>query len=79
MDRQAQIRRVVAEIAGKPVEVDMDESLFNSGLLDSFALVTLVHGLEKEFAIKIPDSDFIPQRFDSISRIERYLAGFLKN
>ncbi len=79
MARQAQIRRVIAEVAGKPVEVDMDESLFESGLLDSFALVTLINGLEKEFAIKIPDSDLVPQRFDSISRIERYLAGFLKN
>ncbi len=79
MDRQNQIRRVIAKINGKAVGVDVEESLFEAGLLDSFALVTLVAGLEKEFAIKIPDSDLIPQRFDSISRIERYLAGFLDN
>ena len=79
MDRQGQIRKVIEQVAGKPVEVNVDESLFESGLLDSFALVTLVNELEKEFAIKIPDSDLIPQRFDSISRIGRYLAGLLHN
>jgi acyl carrier protein len=79
MNREAQIRKVVAEVARKPVEVDQDESLFDSGFLDSFALVDLVSGLEKEFGIKIPDGDLIPQRFDSIARIERYLASFLKD
>jgi acyl carrier protein len=79
MDREAQIRKVIAVVAKRPVDVDLDESLFESGFLDSFALVTLVSGLENEFGIKIPDSDLIPQRFDSISRIDRYLAGFLKN
>jgi acyl carrier protein len=78
MDRESQIRKVVAGVAKKPVEVDRDESLFESGFLDSFALVDLVSGLEKEFGIKIPDADLIPQRFDSISRIERYLASSLK-
>ena len=79
MDRQTQIRQVIAQVAGKALDVDTDASLFESGILDSFALVTLVHGLEKEFAINIPDSDLIPQRFDSISRIERYLAGILND
>jgi acyl carrier protein len=78
MDRESQIRKVVAGAAQKPVEVDRDESLFDSGILDSFALVDLVSGLEREFGIKIPDADLIPQRFDSISRIERYLESSLK-
>lgn len=73
MDWDSRIRKVVAEVAKKPVEAEREESLFESGLLDSFALVELVNGLEKEFGIRIPNSDLIPQRFDSISRIERYL------
>jgi acyl carrier protein len=79
MNRETQIRKVVAEVAKKPAEVDRDDSLFESGFLDSFALVGLLSGLEKEFGIKIPDGDLIPQRFDSIARIERYLASFLKD
>jgi len=78
MERDSRIRKVLAEIAKKPVEVDTNESLFESGFLDSFALAELVNALEREFGIKIPDSDLIPQRFDSISRISRYLEARLK-
>ena len=51
----------------------MDESLFDSGVLDSFALADLVSAIEKQFHISIPDSDLNPRKFESISRIERYL------
>jgi len=78
MDRESQIRKVIENVAKKPVGVDRDESLFESGFLDSFALAELVSGLEKAFGIRIPNSDLIPQRFDSVSRIERYLEGFPK-
>jgi acyl carrier protein len=73
MDREIQIHRIIEEVAKKPVNVDREGSLFESGLLDSFALVDLVGALEQAFGIKIPDSDLIPQRFDSISKIDRYL------
>ena len=78
MDRETQIHKIVDEVAKKPVKVDRDGSLFESGLLDSFALVDLVSALEQGFGIKIPDSDLIPQRFDSIAKIQRYLAGRLQ-
>jgi acyl carrier protein len=78
MDKESQIRKILAEVAKKPVGVDTNESLFESGFLDSFALAELVSALEREFQIKIPDSDLIPQRFDSISRISRFLETRLK-
>jgi len=53
------------------------DSLFESGLLDSFTLVDLVAALEKEFAIRIPDADLQPRKFDSVERIEAYVASRL--
>ena len=50
-----------------------DESLFDSGLLDSFALPDMVAELEKAFFIEVPDSDLNPRKFDTIERIEEYL------
>ena len=52
-----------------------DESLFDSGYLDSFALPDMVSDLEVEFGIKIPDSDLNPRKFDSIERIESYVGS----
>ncbi|MGA3025767.1 MAG: acyl carrier protein [Bryobacteraceae bacterium] len=54
-----------------------EESLFESGYLDSFALPEVITALEKEFGVKIPDSDLNPRKFESISKIERYLAARL--
>lgn len=60
-------------MARKNVTPAADESLFESGLLDSFALADLVTAIETEFGVKIPDSDLLPRKFDSIERIESYL------
>jgi acyl carrier protein len=73
-NRGPRLRALIQKISGKPVPADEDESLFESGLLDSFALPDLVSAIEEEFAIKIPDSDLNPRKFDSLARIDSYLA-----
>ena len=77
MDTEGRIRKILAENTKGPVSISNEESLFKSGLLDSFALADLVGGLEEEFAITVPDLDLIPQRFDSIAKIEQYIASRL--
>ncbi|MDX2181955.1 MAG: acyl carrier protein [Bryobacteraceae bacterium] len=73
MDRQATIVKLIEQISKKRLSVEPGDSLFDSGLLDSFALPDLVAAIEKEFSIRIPDSDLNPRKFDSIERIEAYL------
>jgi acyl carrier protein len=77
MTRQAQIAEIVQTISKKEIPSDPDESLFDSGFLDSFALPDVLSALEKAFSIKIPDSDLNPRKFDSISRIESYIESRL--
>ena len=77
MDRQAQITDIIRAISKKNVTPEPDESLFDSGLLDSFALPDVLSALEKAFSIKIPDSDLNPRKFDSIARIESYIESRL--
>ena len=73
MDQQARILDIVRQVAGKPVNPAPEESLFESGLLDSFSLTDLVSALEAEFKISVPDSDLNPRKFDSVARIQAYL------
>ena len=73
MDRQAKITEIIRTVSKKDVSPAIDESLFDSGLLDSFALPDLVSALEQEFSVTIPDSDLTPRKFESIERIEQYL------
>jgi acyl carrier protein len=71
--RRPRLLGILKKITEKPIPADDDESLFESGLLDSFALPDLVSALEAEFAIKVPDRDLNPRKFDSLARIETYL------
>ena len=57
----------------KKAAPDPEESLFDSGYLDSFALADMVMELEQEFGLTIPDADLNPRRFESVVRIENYL------
>jgi acyl carrier protein len=73
MDRRNTIIGILRDVSKKDVSPAADESLFDSGLLDSFALPDVVSALEQQFEMKIPDSDLNPRKFDTIERIEEYL------
>lgn len=77
MDRRARIVEIIRRVSRKDLTPEPEESLFDSGLLDSFALPDVVSALEEAFAVKIPDSDLNPRKFDSVARIESYLEGRL--
>ena len=78
MDNRERIIAIVKSVSKKPSVPDAEESLFDSGFLDSFALPDMVSELEREFQIKIPDSDLHPRKFESIARIESYVAQAFK-
>jgi acyl carrier protein len=49
--------------------------LFATGILDSFSLVDFINVLEQACAIKVPDADVNPGTFQSIEKIENYVAA----
>ena len=73
MDKRAKLLEIIRQVSKPDANPQPDESLFESGLLDSFALPDMVTAIEASFGIKIPDSDLNPRKFDSIERIESYL------
>jgi acyl carrier protein len=75
MDRRAKILEIIQSVSKKPVSPAPDDSLFDSGLLDSFALPDMVGALETAFGVSIPDADLNPRKFDSIERIDSYLES----
>lgn len=67
------IREVVESFTKRAIAED--ESLFDSGLLDSFTLPDMVTSLEQKFGVHVPDSELIPQNFDSLNRIHELLQS----
>jgi acyl carrier protein len=75
MEVEARILKVLSSIAKKEVNPGPDDSLFVSGLLDSFALTDFVAGLEEEFGVTIPDSDLSARKFDTLNKVSAYVSA----
>jgi acyl carrier protein len=79
MDNSEKIITILKNVSKKNSVPAADESLFDSGFLDSFALPDMVSELEREFQIKIPDSDLNPRKFETIARIETYIESSIES
>jgi acyl carrier protein len=75
MEKRPGILKVLHAVSEKDITPGDDESLFTSGLLDSFALTDFVVGLEKEFSVTIPDADMTARKFDTLQKVEEYLTA----
>lgn len=67
------VRSLVAELAQAPVPEDIEASLFEAGVIDSFGVMDLVERLEESFGIKVPDKDMVPKRFETLAKIAAYV------
>jgi acyl carrier protein len=74
MGQEARILKVLQRVSGKEIVPAADESLFVSGVLDSFALTDFVAALEEEFGVSIPDSDLSARKFDTIQKVDSYIS-----
>ncbi|HUA92458.1 MAG TPA: phosphopantetheine-binding protein [Terracidiphilus sp.] len=78
MEQHTRILKILQRVSGKQINPGQDESLFASGLLDSFALTDFVCGLEEEFGVTVPDSDLSARKFDTITKVSAYLTSKTK-
>ena len=58
-------------------EIDGDESLIDSGYIDSTGIIGLVSFIEKTFDFRVYDHEIIPENFDSINNIYNYIENKL--
>lgn len=68
-----EIRDVVGSLAQAALPEDLDASLFEAGVIDSFGVMDLVAKLEERFGIQVPDSDMVPRKFESLAKIAAYV------
>jgi len=54
-------------------EIPADQSLFDTGIIDSIGVLTLVTWIEQEFEIVVDDDDVVPENLDSIGQLTRYV------
>ena len=61
----------ISEIAFSKVEID--DSLWESGVLDSITVVEFATEIEDEFNINIPFDEIVVDNFETLSRLITYI------
>ena len=51
-----------------------DVSLLERGIIDSTGVLEIVMYLEETFGIKVKDSDMLPENFDRVDSIARFVS-----
>lgn len=69
-------RFLVDEImmASKDTKIDPDESLINSGVVDSLSLLRLINFIEERFGVVIEDEEVVPENFDTLNIMETFVG-----
>ncbi|MDF7637467.1 D-alanine--poly(phosphoribitol) ligase subunit DltC [Leuconostocaceae bacterium ESL0958] len=69
MDVKEQVLAILNDMIGEDMSGQMDEDLFESGLLDSMATVELLLDLESKFGIEAPVSEFNRDEWNTVNKI----------
>jgi acyl carrier protein len=58
----------------KPNELDPNQPLLESGIIDSFGIMTLLSFIEDRFKLKLRADDLIPENFETVSAIANLIS-----
>lgn len=62
-------------VAGKDVSLSPDESLIESGIVDSLGILRLVAFIEENFSVVVDDLDVVPENFETINAMRSLVEG----
>ena len=52
-----------------------DDSLLESGIIDSVKMLDLIQFLEEKFKVEVDDEDLYPENFDTLTAIAEYISS----
>jgi acyl carrier protein len=55
--------------------LDADQSLVESGVIDSLGVLELVEFLDEKYGLQIAEEELVPENLDSIARIVRFVSS----
>jgi acyl carrier protein len=58
---------------GQKIEFSDDDSLQETGIIDSTGVLELIAFLEETYRVSIADDEILPENLDSINRLVRFL------
>jgi acyl carrier protein len=74
---EREIRAFLADVfflGDDPADLPADDSLIDSGIIDSNGVLELVDFLEQEYGILIQDEEMIPENLGSVNNIVSFVT-----
>jgi acyl carrier protein len=56
-----------------------DQSFMATGIIDSLGIAQLVEFVESTYAFRVPDTDLLPDNFDSVAKLTAYVERRTKS
>ena len=56
-------------------DLEVNDSLLESGIIDSVKMLDLISFLEDTYKIEVDDDDLYPENFDTLNAIAEYVNG----
>lgn len=69
MDTKTEVLDILNELTGEDLSENMDDNIFENGLLDSMASVQMLLSLQEKFGIDVPVSEFNREEWDTPNKI----------
>jgi len=78
MDVRSSIRNFLKNAAPKGVNFSDSENLLTKGVIDSLRMLDMMNFLEEQFRLKVDEDDLMPENFESIDAITRFVEERIK-
>ncbi len=75
---EAILRTDLAADLGKQ-KLDSEEDLIERGIIDSLGIMKLIVSMEETFGIKVNDEDIVPENFQSLNMMVKYVEQKMRN
>lgn len=79
MDIRTDIKNFLKKQAPKGVAFSDSDSLLASGVIDSMKMLDLISFVEQQFNIKIDEDEMMPDNFESVDAITRFVEEKRQN
>ncbi len=78
MDIRSAVRGFLKNAAPKGVSFTDSESLLVKGVIDSLRMLDMISFLEEKYKIKIDEDELMPENFESVDAITRFVEQRIK-
>ena len=73
MEDLSRIMKVIQEVALGDNDYNPEDSLLETGVIDSLTILEIVNGIEEEFDLEFDDDELEIENFESAARILRLI------